>query len=129
MELFYIITSIAAIVVLILALTFIGIMITNGNKKQTFPPNIEQCPDKWIPDGSFCYFNNVNNGDYTVNSNMLEFTTDNKSPYFFTSGGKTAINPFDSKWTSNGLTSTCNQKSWANIHGIQWSGISQSNTC
>lgn len=64
MEFFYIVVSIVAVIVLILALTFIGIMINNGKQTQSFPPNTSQCPDLWIPDGSFCHFNGFNNGNY-----------------------------------------------------------------
>jgi len=68
MEYFYIVVSIIAVVALILALTFIGLMIQNGNNTQTFPSNTSQCPDLWIPDGSFCHFNGKNNGNYLTHT-------------------------------------------------------------
>ena len=153
MELFYIVTFVIAIVVLILALTFIGIMIKDGNKTQSFPPNTAQCPDMWIPDGSFCHFNGINNGNYSsvttgINSNQGNFLKDSQDtiydftvsanpdnqPPFFTSGGSnnlnsTTINPFDSNWSLTGLSVNCAQKKWANTNSIQWSGVSQLNNC
>jgi len=187
MEFFYIIVSLIAVVVLILVLTFIGLMIQNGNKTQTFPPNTSQCPDLWIPDGSYCHYNGLNNGTYVsdtsgVNSNSGNFLGDNPttaigssyinkydfsqmgssgSKYyskiskiesssstsntditsypmnkvpFFTFGGlintnSTTINTNDPQWEKTGISSNCAKKKWATSNNIQWSGISQLNSC
>jgi len=150
MKLFYLMVIIVSLVILILALTIIGVMMKKGTQTQTFPPNISQCPDMWIPDGSFCHFNGVNNGTYDISSTNLKILTENNKHYiyteskppplvnpvpFFTYGGKeeyidsTTINSFDPMWSSQGLSAKCSKKKWANKYGIQWSGISQYNEC
>jgi hypothetical protein len=113
-----------------------------GTQTQKFPPNSSQCPDMWIPDGSFCHFNGVNYGTYGVSSTNNRVLTENNKPLsldnsvpFFTYGGNkeyadsTTINSFDPKWGSQGLSSKCSKKKWANKYGIQWTGISQYNEC
>jgi hypothetical protein len=156
MELFYVIVSVVTVIILILLLTFVGLMMRNGKKTQQFPPNIEQCPDMWIPDGSYCHFNGVNNGTYaistdkkylkdgtmtydnvTVSSNEAPIKTkiDNTSPYFVLGGSTpllkdtTTIEPANSKWSTSGVSAICQQNKWATKYGIQWSGISQLNNC
>jgi hypothetical protein len=170
MEFFYIVVSVLAVIILILALTFIGLMIQNGNKTQTFPPNTSQCPDLWIPDGSYCHYNGLNNGTYIssdrgvgngveksntgkfiMNSSgtVYDFSQTTSGFYpassdgvsiksfpmntapFFTYGGKnsTTINPFDPQWGTFGLSADCAKKKWAKLNNIEWSGITQLNTC
>jgi hypothetical protein len=188
MEFFYIVVSVLAVIILILALTFIGLMIQNGNKTQKFPPNTSQCPDLWIPDGSYCHYNGLNNGTYvtytsgvgattgsTNNGNFLGdktitngtyvnkydfsqigITNDKPTKYtvtngsttssssiathpmntapFFTYGGtinknSTTINPFDPQWGTAGLSADCAKKKWAKLNNIEWSGITQLNSC
>jgi hypothetical protein len=150
----FFIISIIAIIVLIISLTFVGVMMKKTNQTQLFPASVSQCPDLWIPDGSFCHFNGVNNGTYniselnidkSINGNFLKnnsngtiydstnITTD--TPFFTTGGNNeyinstTTINPYDPKWSSKGMSSNCLQKEWATINNIQWSGIREYNNC
>jgi len=189
MEFFYIVVSVLAVIILILALTFIGLMIQNGNKTQKFPPNMSQCPDLWIPDGSYCHYNGLNNGTYVTydkgvetkdSTNEGKFLGDKKittngtyvdkydfsqidntyskkplknkldngritkiepimtypmnTAPFFTYGGtintnSTTINPYDPQWGTSGLSANCAKKKWAKLNNIEWSGITQLNTC
>jgi len=130
MELFYIVVSVIAIVVLILSLVFIGFMVKNGNQTQTFPPNSSQCPDLWIPDGSFCKFNGLNNGSIPFASGTNKLTPIVTDTHLNNDGSATKINPYDeSIWGTSGLASSCAQQKWARTNGIEWSGISQLNTC
>jgi len=141
MEMFYIIVSVVMIVILILGLTAVGIMMKNTKKTQQFPPNIELCPDRWIPDTSYCHFNGANSGAYGVSANYLkEGNTLYDNSYkgstapFFTNGGtsntnSTTINPSDSRWANTGVSTICAQHTWAKKYGIQWSGISELNSC
>lgn len=146
MELFYIIISVLAVIILIILLTFVGLMMKNGKKTQQFPPNVEQCPDMWIPDGSYCHFNGVNNGTYDICFNGGKYLTENKNkcvagyqptsaPYFVDGGSSellkntTTIEPNNSKWSTSGVSGICQQNVWATKYGIQWSGISQLNNC
>jgi hypothetical protein len=71
MDFFYIIVSVITVGLLVLVLTVVGLMMRNSKKSQQFPPNIEQCPDMWIPDGSFCHFNGTNQGNYISEGKYL----------------------------------------------------------
>lgn len=145
MELFYIIVSVVTVVILILLLTFVGLMMRNGKKTQQFPPNVEQCPDMWIPDGSYCHFNGVNNGTYVISDDKKYLSKNgtkcaggfepNVAPFFVNGGStsllqnSTTIEPANSKWSTTGVSAICQQNEWATKYGIQWSGISQLNNC
>jgi hypothetical protein len=142
MESFYIIVSIVTVVFLIFLLTVVGIIMKNTKQTQQFPPNIEQCPDMWIPDGSYCHFDGVNSGVYTSTNGkyLSEGTVKYDENYkgdkvpFFTKGGtdniqSTTINPSDTKWSNTGVSTICAQNEWAKKYGIQWSGITELNTC
>ena len=149
MNWFYIIVSIIAIIILILSLTFVALMMKKNNQNQTFPSNTSQCPDLWIPDGSFCYFNGLNYGNYNrtnvdSKNNPGHFLSDSVNIYdvnysnthfntspFFTSNNisNTTINPFDERWGQFGMTATCFQKQWATTNNIEWTGIREYNNC
>jgi len=52
MEQFYVIVITIAIVLLILALTYIGVFLIGDDTTQvTFPPHSNQCPDYWEVNG------------------------------------------------------------------------------
>jgi hypothetical protein len=144
MNWFYIVVSSIAVIILILSLAFVGVMMKKSNTSQSFPSSISQCPDLWIPDGSFCHFNGVNNGTYNISTDPKQLRKSNgdaitlsatEAP-FFTNGyvnanysQTTTINPFDEKWNINGVTPSCNQKQWAVINNIQWTGVREYNSC
>jgi hypothetical protein len=139
MDLFYIIVSVVSVIVLIFLLIVVGLMMKSSKSTQQFPSNIEQCPDMWIPDGSFCHFNGVNSGVYEVEGKYLkegttrfdEKYTGDKVPFFKSGGtsGSTTIIPSDTKWSSSGVSAICAQNEWAKKYGIQWTGITELNTC
>jgi hypothetical protein len=96
MESFYLIVVGIAVVVLILLLTFIGIMLAGQYKKATFPPNSTTCPQGWKHDPSGCrvpivdgnnYKNTGRNGDSyydptdRVSNDGLTTKTGTLSPY------------------------------------------------
>jgi hypothetical protein len=73
---FYTIVIIIAVVLLILSLTFIGIIINNANASAKFPGSYNTCPDYWSFDGKKCSSNglNTNNGftSYTPDSDLCK---------------------------------------------------------
>lgn len=144
MNWFYTVVLVIAVVILILSLAFVGVMMKKSNATQSISSSVSQCPDLWIPDGSFCHFNGLNGGTYNISTTNRRQMADSSgnailrstiSP-FFTNGyvdvsfnGATTINPFDERWNINGITPVCNQKQWAVINNIQWTGIREYNSC
>ena len=128
MESFYIIVLVIAIVCLIITLTVFGILMKRDKTSALFPPSYSVCPDYWTVDGSNCV---IPTGNNAVNSGfptpITDWTTTNG--YVVSANGNAEINFNHPSWASNGLSSTCNQKKWANTNGILWSGISNYNGC
>ena len=94
------IVLITAIVVLIIALAFIGFAISSATN-QVWPPMIPNCPDYWDVDGSGNCLNTLNLGTCNLNNSPMSFNT--------------------STYTgSNGL---CAKYKWANNCGVTWDGI------
>jgi hypothetical protein len=128
MDLFKIIVVSVAIFLLIVILTSIGFLINKSNRVSSiYPPTTNQCPDNWMVDGSSnCIIptNNINLG----NLNPSDYSS---IPGYFQNGttGASKINFSDPSWANNGMTSQCNQKLWANTHGIVWDTISNYNQC
>jgi hypothetical protein len=89
-----------AIVILIIALTFIGITLYRQSFNSIYPPVIANCPDYWDVSGNFC-----------VNSMGL--------------GNARCIAPMDfstPQWNNN--NSMCNKYKWAKSCNLTWDGIS-----
>jgi hypothetical protein len=115
-----------ALVILILALTYVGIMMVYYKQKITgsngaFPSSSATCPDYWLYDGTFC----------TPDSNGK-----NVPPGFNTSSSKGILGangnrfkPDDKIWSANGKSAICNQQAWANANSILWDGVSNYTGC
>jgi len=95
------IVLIAAVIILIIALIFIGIALSNAQNNQ-WPPMVSQCPDYWQADGS---------GNNTICTNVMNLGTCQKSVMNFNSP------PF------SGENSSCAKYTWANNCGVTWDGI------
>jgi hypothetical protein len=100
---------------LIIILLFVGLSLSNTNKK-TWPPIVGDCPDFWLDsagDGSKC--ENIKdlgtcNGGVTPGKHLImDFTV---APY-------------------NGTDSLCKKYTWANGCGLNWDGVTNlsSNPC
>ena len=134
MDKFYIIVLTIATILLILILTYIGIVLNNrkGSSTQNFPPISATCPDYWNvsrTDSSLCVVPNLghkNLGDIYDSAGGM--TLKPSESFGYDGVGKT-INFKDAKWDSTGLTSICAKRKWANNHGIAWDGVSNSNSC
>ena len=118
---FYTIVLIIAIIILIIALTSVGLLIGRLNKSKTFPPSASDCPDYWVvnSDGSCAIpvSTNVPMTGYTAtdtfglnnNNNQIKFT--------------------DAGWKNQGISELCAKKKWANKYNVLWSGVSNYNSC
>jgi hypothetical protein len=116
---FYTIVLIIAIIILILALTAVGLLLGRLNTSKTFPPSASNCPDYWIvnSDGS-CAIPTITNvpttgysstDTYGLSSNSIKFT--------------------DAGWKNQGISELCAKKKWANKYNVLWSGVSNYNSC
>jgi hypothetical protein len=106
MEGFQKIVLIAAIIILIIALIFIGISLMYANNKQSWPPMIPACPDYWQIDGS---------GNNTTCTNVKDLGTCNSQ------SGHSVMNFNNAPF--NGTNGTCAKYTWANKCGVTWDGI------
>jgi hypothetical protein len=131
MEMFYKIVLFIAVILLILILTFMGLLMRSQDKNTVYPPNLNVCPDYWTSDSegnctmptekSFndqSNFLNSGGNNHLGTSSIAPYSKDTKS--------------FDTKnilWESGGQSRICAQKSWANQNNITWDGISNYNKC
>ena len=119
MDTFYIIVLSIAVVLLILILTFVGIMMKRQDSSTVFPPTVNTCPDFWTVDAGKCIIP-------TPGSPNASASTSSSTDAPYASDGK--IDPNDVKWSKDG-SAICNQRKWANKEGISWDGVSNYNGC
>ena len=116
MEAFQKVVLFGAIIILIIALVFIGIALSYSTNNQQWPPMTPECPDYWSIDGS---------GNNTTCINVKDLGTCQPQ-----SGDKHLTMNFNvSPYTgTNGL---CSKYTWAKKCGISWDGITYgvSNPC
>lgn len=94
------IVLIAAVIILIIALIFIG-MALSYSQDDKWPPMIPQCPDYWTADGS---------GNNTTCTNVMNLGSCDSVMNFNNA-------PF------TGANSNCAKYTWANKCGVSWDGI------
>lgn len=136
MDLFYLIVGSIAVVLLIVMLTYAGILMTY-NKKTTssdpFPPSKSTCPDYWTAsqDLSYCMIpgkTSRNIGTIFDSKTGVTNLTVTSTPGYNQGSGSDRINFNDTDWSKSG-TSTCNQKTWAKTYGVFWDGVTNYNGC
>jgi hypothetical protein len=135
MEMFHVIVLTVALVILILLLTFIGIIMSKNRTSQAYPPAYNTCPDYWAvaTDGSNCVipnFNGINTGTLYTSGGILNSSVYSTFGFNSPTDPKTnkttyQINFTDPSWKG----SVCNQKAWATNNNIVWDGISNYNSC
>lgn len=96
-----------AIVLLIVALVFIGISLGQAKADEVWPPIVGECPDYWVDLSG--------NGAMCVNTHALGTcnipTSDNTNSMDFSGSG------------FSGVEGTCAKYTWANGCGVTWDGI------
>jgi hypothetical protein len=152
MDRFHIVVLSIAVILLIILLTFIGILMGNQKKGQTFPPEQYNCPDYWqvYTDSSTssttpvsaiasakCIIptakSKLNCGKiYDGGNTLIANITSNPAITHGFNSVKQAdgsivnyINFNDPGW-SGGI---CDKRTWARDHEIQWDGVSNYNSC
>lgn len=125
MDVFYIIVSVVAIVLLIVFLTYIGIVMKyskNATGTNVFPPQASDCPDYWEVFNNKCKIPKAGTRNYgSMNGSAI-----NGTPGYSPSEG--TIDFKDAAWSSSG-TAICNKKKFANKFGLVWDGVSNYNGC
>jgi hypothetical protein len=119
-----------ALLILILALTYMGILMMYYKKKTntSFPPMVATCPDYWNynPTSNTCTVPGVG----SKNTGKYYKTTPNgfigNKNYPVTNGSFDPTNP---AWSIAGSNAVCNQKVWANANGIIWDGVTNNSNC
>ena len=106
---FQTVVLIIAVILLIVALAFIGVSLKNSQKNEAWPPLIPDCPDYWTMDGSnnpICVnVKNLGTCSKPLNSNSPFLTMDfNQAPY-------------------NGTNGDCAKYTWATQCKVAWDGI------
>uniref|UniRef100_A0A6C0JJ01 Uncharacterized protein n=1 Tax=viral metagenome TaxID=1070528 RepID=A0A6C0JJ01_9ZZZZ len=132
METFYIIVLSVATSLLILILTYFGIIIRNKTKGTApYPPQPPStCPDYWqiAGDGKSCLIpeNNKKNAGSVPATLSSTVGTANYTP------GSSISNQIDFKddgWTAGGKSGICTKRTWANNYGVAWDGVTNYNGC
>jgi len=131
---FYGIVLSIAIILLILILTYVGLIMRNtSNSKIVFPPVEAKCPDYWDFNGNACVIPAVG----SVNLGSIYDTTGslilNDINTYGMTGNSVSSNSYidftTPDWSSQGLSGVCQKQKWASIYGIQWDGVSNYNSC
>lgn len=122
---YYTIVIIIAIILLVVALTMVGLTLNKKNNKNPFPSYQNSCPDAWTIENGLCTPNNGINvpkvNKYTATKlGHPGVTLDNLE-------NPTKIVSLD--LSGNNWTSICDKHAWANANGILWDGIANNNTC
>ena len=121
---FYTIVIIIAVILLIGALSVIGITLKKNTQTNAYPEYQENCPDFWKLNGTICSPNTNNTpapskflgAKPLVNHSGVLIANDKKSIVSLD------INP--ENWSS-----ICDKYKWSNLNGILWDGVSNINTC
>lgn len=108
METFQKIVLYTAIIILLIALVFVGFSLTYSKSKMPWPPVTPQCPDYWTMDGS-------GNDAVCINVKNLGICPPSAGKQFLTMNFNQA--PF------NGSNSNCLKYQWANRCKVSWDGI------
>jgi hypothetical protein len=145
---FYTTVTIIAIVLLVMALTIIGISIKKNSRTNTFPDYQYSCPDFWTlsDDNKTCMAPpGINNPTIATLKpkkpeneqlfpNMNSIRPDPDSPAIKELKTKGLILNADNTIKSIDITTDtwpamCSKVAWAKTNNILWDGIGQSNAC
>lgn len=145
MDGFYTTVLSIASIILILLLTYVGILLYYAKSDEVYPPYQKPCPDYWEIDnnGKCIYpgYNNRNIGTLVASGdkdeNAKKIRSDLKAPAVTpgvtTSNGNVpdTIDFNDSKWKTvySKKNELCNKKHWASLYSIEWDGVRNTNQC
>jgi len=121
---FYTIVIIVAVVLLIAALTIIGITLNKNSKTNPFPEYQENCPDFWTLNNTVCVPNAINTPSPI---NFIGAKATVKHAGVIIDNKTSQIVSLDI--TPENWSSVCDKSKWSNLNGILWDGVANINTC
>lgn len=141
MDGFYTTVLSVAAIILILMLTYVGILLYYAKSDQVFPPHQKPCPDYWEMDADGKCIIPIattlrNRGELITNDGVLAAAQarDTVTPGVINKSNTNPVTVIDFKhagWkTVYGKKSDlCNKKYWADSLDIQWDGVTNTNQC
>ena len=141
MESFYWIVLVVAIIALIGALTYVGVLMTYyTNKDITYPPTASSCPDFWTVSASNPAACNIPAGGIKNTGTLYETTVGSDGTPSYAINSTTAANTpgfdatnktidFSAAGWGVGSGAICKKHAWANQNGLIWDGVSNYNSC
>lgn len=150
---FYLTITIVAAVILILSLTYVGVLLYSTKSTIAFPPTQSKCPDYWQIDSTSgkC---KVPASATETNASGLNFNSSAPTSQLDTTGtgythdissvidnsittptAYSLMDVSDANWNSltiggvNAGNALCNKARWARATNIVWDGISNTNQC
>jgi hypothetical protein len=127
---FYSIVLLIAIIILIIALTIVGLTLKKKQNVKPFPDFKNTCPDFWTVDATdgLCKPSATTPINTPLPAKVHSYV--NANVPVVTSGSTAtdkkidSIDPDDSKWAS-----VCTKTKWAKNVGILWDGVTNNNDC
>lgn len=125
---FYSIVLLIAIIILIIALTIVGLTLKNKKNVKPFPDFKTTCPDFWTVDAidGLCKPSTTTPINTPLPAKVNDYVNANVATSGTTSTDKkiVSIDPDNSKWAS-----VCTKTKWAKNVGILWDGVTNNNDC
>jgi hypothetical protein len=132
LERFHWIAIIITVVVLILALVFIGLLMSGAGKQAAYPAVANTCPDYWLAGSTpgTCVLPGAASMKNYIDPSQLA-TSNTKGLIFGGSSSTvpTAINFNDAGWTTGTKTAICEKRDWCIKANVLWDGVSNYNGC
>ena len=140
MDVFYTVVVIIAVVIMILALTYIGILIsqkTIGANIVGYPPIATTCPDNWetmetTTGNTVCKIPTTdmkNAGALYDTTDVLDTGITGDTSGYGREGDDKYIDFNNPLWSSTSEITTCAKKTWADTYNIQWDGVTNYTLC
>lgn len=121
---YYTIVLVIAVILLIVALVFVGYMLNTRGANAPFPEHQGVCPDFWIVDGSMC--RPPPGGRNTPSPDKFSGTYPSIRHDGVVTSGNTvlSLNTSSEFWAN-----LCAKSDWSKMNGIFWDGVANTNQC
>lgn len=117
---YYTAVLIIATILLVIALTMVGITIVARGSKTAFPEFQNSCPDFWTLSGTVCSPSAIN----TANLIQTDITKAEHKGVVIADNKIKSVDISSANWQS-----ICDKTQWANANKILWDGVSNYNSC
>jgi len=118
---YYTAVLIIATILLVIALTMVGITIVARGSKTAFPEFQNSCPDFWTLSGTVCSPSSAIN---TPNLNQIDITKTEHKGVVIADNQIKSVDISPTNWVS-----ICDKTQWATANKILWDGVSNYNSC